>query len=52
MPRQPSLPHGREGYADASLRPDGGDFQKYLYTYRLLGRLLYNPDADPEKNLA
>jgi hypothetical protein len=25
-----------------------GDWEKYLYTYRLFGRLLYNPDADPE----
>jgi len=42
------LPGGRDGYADASLRPSGGDYEKYLYTYRLMGRLLYNPDADPE----
>jgi len=42
------LPGGRDGYADASLRPAGGDFEKYRYTYRLWGRLLYNPDAEPE----
>lgn len=42
------LAGGREGYADASLRPAGGDYEKYLYTYRLTGRLLYNPDAEPE----
>jgi hypothetical protein len=42
------MPGGRDGYLDASLRPAGGDWEKYLYTYRLFGRLLYNPDADPE----
>lgn len=42
------LPGGRDGYADPSLRPPGGDWEKYLYTYRLFGRLLYNPEADPE----
>ncbi|MER3403983.1 MAG: hypothetical protein C4289_01365, partial [Chloroflexota bacterium] len=39
---------GRDGYADPSLRPVGGDWRKYEYTYRLWGRLLYNPEADPE----
>lgn len=38
----------RDPYVDASLRPAGGDWEKYAYTYRLLGRLLYNPDSDPE----
>lgn len=38
---------GRETYADPALRPPGGDWEKYLYTYRVWGRLLYNPDADP-----
>ena len=42
------LPGGRDGYADASFRPAGGDFEKYAYTYRLWGRLLYNPGAAPE----
>lgn len=42
------LPGGRCAYADASLDPPGGDFHKYLYTYRLWGCLLYDPDADPE----
>src|SRR5579871_2416948 len=42
------LPGGRNAYADPSLEPTGGDFQKHLYTYRLWGRLLYNPEADPE----
>ncbi len=39
---------GRDGYADATLRPPGEDFEKYELTYRLWGRLLYDPDAPPE----
>lgn len=46
--RGSGLPGGRDAYADASLHPAGGDWEKYLYTYRLFGRLLYNPDADPD----
>ncbi|HXP60764.1 MAG TPA: hypothetical protein VN829_09745 [Dongiaceae bacterium] len=42
------LPGGREAYADASLKPASGDFDKYAYGYRLWGRLLYDPDAAPE----
>jgi hypothetical protein len=38
---------GRLAYADASLNPRY-DFEKYRYTYRLWGRLGYNPDANPE----
>jgi hypothetical protein len=38
---------GRCGYADASLKPRW-DWQKYLYSYRVWGRYLYNPDTDPE----
>ena len=38
---------GRCAYADALLTPRY-DFEKYLYTYRLWGRLGYNPDANPE----
>jgi hypothetical protein len=38
---------GRCAYADASLRPRW-DWQKYSYTYRVWGRLLYNPEAEPE----
>ena len=38
---------GRCAYADVSLTPKY-DFQKYLYTYRLWGRLGYDPDANPE----
>jgi len=42
------LPGGRTAYADTSLQPQGGDFEKYLYTYRIWGRSLYNPDGDAE----
>lgn len=38
---------GRNAYADQKLTPRY-DFEKYLFTYRLWGRLGYNPDADPE----
>ncbi len=37
---------GRNGYADVSLRPADGDWRKHEYTYRLWGRLLYDPDSD------
>ena len=37
----------RCAYADASLRPQW-DWQKYEYGYRVWGRLVYNPEADPE----
>jgi hypothetical protein len=37
----------RCGYDDKRLRPRW-DWQKYLYTYRVWGRLLYNPDSDPD----
>jgi hypothetical protein len=37
----------RSGYADASLRA-AHDWEKYRYTFRLWGRLSYNPDAKPE----
>jgi hypothetical protein len=39
---------GRDPYADPSLRLGIEDWKKYKYTYRLWGRLLYNPDASPE----
>ena len=42
------LPGGRCAYKDQSFNPGAGDYAKYLYTYRLWGRLLYHPDADPE----
>ncbi len=38
---------GRCAYADASLRPRW-DWEKYLDTYRVWGRKLYNPDAKIE----
>jgi hypothetical protein len=38
---------GRCAYADASLRPRW-DWEKYLDTYRVWGRKLYNPDAKVE----
>lgn len=42
-------PGGRCAYADRSLDPKGGDWRKYEYTYRLWGRLLYDPQADPDQ---
>ncbi len=41
------LAGGRCAYADKSLDPRW-DWEKYLYTYRVWGRLLYNPEAEPE----
>ena len=38
---------GRCAYADASLQPRW-DWEKYEYTYRVWGRALYSPDADPD----
>jgi hypothetical protein len=38
---------GRCAYADASLSPRW-DWEKYLYTYRVWGRHLYNPEAQPD----
>src|SRR5579872_2939680 len=38
---------GRCAYADATLNPEQ-DWQKYETYYRVWGRKLYNPDADPE----
>jgi hypothetical protein len=42
------LAGGRCGYADSALRPAGGDFEKFLITYRYWGRMLYSPQADPQ----
>ena len=39
---------GREVYADPSLALGRADWSKFRYTYRLWGRLLYDPDAEPE----
>ncbi|HWR17858.1 MAG TPA: hypothetical protein VN577_23720 [Terriglobales bacterium] len=45
--RGSGLPGGRCAYADTSLNPRW-DWQKFLYTYRTWGRLLYNPDCDSD----
>jgi hypothetical protein len=37
----------RTAYADPRLRPRW-DWQKYEYTYRVWGRLLYNAESDPD----
>ncbi|MEO5999292.1 MAG: hypothetical protein ABIN89_21040, partial [Chitinophagaceae bacterium] len=37
----------RCGYADATLKPRW-DWEKYLYTLRIFGRLQYNPDTEPD----
>ncbi len=37
----------RRIYVDDSLVPEGGDWRKYLYTYRIWGRHLYDPDCNP-----
>ena len=38
---------GRTAYADKQLEPQE-DWEKYRYSYRMWGRLLFNPDSDPE----
>jgi hypothetical protein len=43
------LAGGRCAYADESLNPSDGDWAKYRYTYRVWGRNLYNPKANPEE---
>ena len=45
--RGSGLPGGRCAYADASLNPRY-DWEKFLYSYRVWGRHLYNPDTPPE----
>jgi hypothetical protein len=42
------MPGGRCAYSDVSLNPKAGDWEKFEYFYRVWGRCLYNPDADPE----
>lgn len=46
--RGSGLPGGRDGYADPALRAPGDDYEKFRYSYRIWGRLLYNPDTAPE----
>jgi hypothetical protein len=41
-------PWGRLAYIDKSLEPEGGDWSKFAYAYRLWGRTLYDPDTSPE----
>ena len=41
------MPGGRNAYLDKSLDPKH-DWEKFRYQYRLWGRLLYNPDSDPD----
>jgi hypothetical protein len=38
---------GRCAYQDDSLKPKW-DWEKYLYSYRVFGRLAYNPDTEPD----
>jgi hypothetical protein len=45
--RGSGYPGGRCAYSDKSLEPQW-DFLKFLYTYRVWGRLVYNPDSDPD----
>lgn len=45
--RGTGVPGSRTGYADARLEPRW-DWEKYTYWYRVWGRLMYNPDTDPE----
>ena len=42
-----ALPGPRDGYADATLST-ADDWEKHAYTFRLFGRLLYDPDAAPD----
>lgn len=42
-----SAPGGRCAYADNSLAPRY-DWEKFLYSYRVWGRHIYNSDANPE----
>ncbi|HEU0095099.1 MAG TPA: hypothetical protein VFQ52_01495, partial [Rhizomicrobium sp.] len=39
---------GRCAYADKTLDPGIDDWMKFAVSYRLWGRLLYNPDATPD----
>jgi hypothetical protein len=41
------VPGDRSGYADATLSA-ADDWEKHAYTYRLFGRLTYDPDAPAE----
>jgi hypothetical protein len=41
-------PWGRLAYINKALEPEGDDWSKFSYSYRLWGRMLYNPEAEPE----
>ncbi len=41
-------PGGRCAYLNAALDPGPNDWAKFAYAYRLWGRALYAPDAEPE----
>ncbi len=45
--RGSGLPGGRCGYADVALKPRW-DWEKYRHSYRVWGRLLYDPEAAPD----
>jgi hypothetical protein len=45
--RGSGLAGGRCAYADTTLNPHW-DWEKYEYTYRIWGRLLYNPEAESD----
>lgn len=42
-------PGARQPYADERLAEGAAEWRKYRYTYRLLGRTLYAPDANPDQ---
>lgn len=42
-------PDGRQVYADPALAEGAAEWRKYAYFYRLVGRLLYDPDASSEQ---
>ena len=45
--RGSGIPGGRCGYLDETLKPEW-DWEKYLYSLRVFGRLTYNPETDPD----
>ena len=45
--RGSGMPGGRCAYLDSSLEPKW-DWEKYLYSLRVFGRLAYNPDAESD----
>jgi hypothetical protein len=42
------IPGGRCAYLDEELQRGPQDWKKFAYTYRVWGRLLYNPEASPD----